>query len=122
MSLSLRKLQKAAEAASVNDLSSPIPLPVSPAPPTGVLINDADLPTRIHKIERELAHLPTDSPLRVNFQAILRDYKEKGEAGMMYQNGRPLDVVNVDLRRGPLYVERCSISIMSDDMSDDEDA
>ncbi|KAK6540004.1 hypothetical protein TWF694_008837 [Orbilia ellipsospora] len=113
MSLTLRRLQKAAEA--VDTLPSHIPLPVSPAPTTAVLMNDADLPTRIHKIEQELADLPTDSPLRVNFQAILRDYKEKGEAGMMYQNGRPLDVIDVDLGRGPLYVERCSISIMSDD-------
>ena len=101
-------------AATADDLTSHIPFPHE-TPRTAVLYNGDDLSTRIHKIERELSDLPIDSPLRANFQAILRDYKEKGEAGMMYQNGRALDVINVDLRRGPLYVERCSISIVSDD-------
>ncbi|EPS40557.1 hypothetical protein H072_5584 [Dactylellina haptotyla CBS 200.50] len=121
MAATLRKLHMRASATADASLISHIPLPVSSAPRTAVLYSGADLSTRIHKLEAELADLPEGSPLRANFQAILRDYKEKGEAYMMYQNGRALDVVNVDLKRGPLYVERCSISIMSDE-SDDEDA
>ncbi|KAF3926885.1 hypothetical protein ABW20_dc0104748 [Dactylellina cionopaga] len=114
MSLTLRKLQlRAATAADgFEHRASHIPLPASPALPM------PDVSTRIHKIENELAHLPFDSPFRKNYQAILRDYREKGGADMMYQNGRALDVINVDLRRGPLYVERCSISIVSDDEDD----
>ncbi|KAK6524887.1 hypothetical protein TWF281_011787 [Arthrobotrys megalospora] len=107
MSLTLQKLQLRAAAAVEADLESH----TSHIPS----YTDEDVSTRIHKIERELADLPPNSPLRSNFQAILKDYKDKGEAGLMYQNGRTVgDFVNPDLKRGPVYVERCSISIMSD--------
>ncbi|KAF3188332.1 hypothetical protein TWF106_005135 [Orbilia oligospora] len=113
MSITLQKLQiraaaAAAAAAAVDDIES------HPSHITSYSDTE-DVSDRIHKIERELADLPPNSPLRSNFQAILKDYKNKGQAGLMYQNGRTVgDFVNPDLKRGPVYVERCSISIMSD--------
>ncbi|KAK6497516.1 hypothetical protein TWF481_011922 [Arthrobotrys musiformis] len=112
MSITLQKLQiraAAAAAAEADDMGTHhSPTNYNP---------DEDVSTRIHKLERELADLPPNSPLRSNFQAILKDYRDKGEAGLglMYQNGRSVgDYVNPDLRRGPVYVERCSICIVSD--------
>ncbi|KAK6353059.1 hypothetical protein TWF696_005050 [Orbilia brochopaga] len=114
MSMTLRKLrQRAAAVAAAEDEmehQSHVLYPDAPA-----VRSKADLSSRIHKIEMELAHLPQDSPLRPNFQATLKDLREKGEADLVYQNGRAVRAANVDLRRGPLFVERCSISIMSDD-------
>ncbi|EWC47110.1 hypothetical protein DRE_03479 [Drechslerella stenobrocha 248] len=115
MSLSLRKLQLRAAASSAEDHGHPSHSPYPDVPATAAVYSDGKVSTRIHKIEQELADLPLNSPLRPNFQAILRDYRERGEADMMYQNGRAVNAVNVDLRRGPLYVERCAISIMSDE-------
>ncbi|KAK6506071.1 hypothetical protein TWF506_010994 [Arthrobotrys conoides] len=113
MSITLQKLQiraaAIAAASAVDDIES------HPNSHTSSPSDTEDVSNRIHKIEQELADLPLNSPLRSNFQAILKDYKNKGEAGLMYQNGRTVgDFVNPDLKRGPVYVERCSISIMSD--------
>ncbi|KAF3913827.1 hypothetical protein ABW21_db0201767 [Orbilia brochopaga] len=115
MSMTLRKLKlrAAAVAAAEDEMQhhqSHIPYPDAPG-----IRSEADVSDRIHKIEQELSHLPQDSPLRPNFQATLRDLREKGQADLVYQNGRAVRAANMDLRRGPLYVERCSISIMSDD-------
>ncbi|KAK6332041.1 hypothetical protein TWF718_002579 [Orbilia javanica] len=106
MSITLQKLQlRAAAAAAIDDIEShPSHIPS---------YSDEEVSNRIHKIEEQLTDLPPNSPLRPNFQAILKDYKDKGEAGLMYQNGRTVgDFVNPDLKRGPVYVERCSISII----------
>ncbi|KAK6346288.1 hypothetical protein TWF730_010618 [Orbilia blumenaviensis] len=111
MSITLQKLRAAAAMLDDDIESHQSHIPSS----YSYSYSDEDLSNRIHRIERELADLPPNSPLRSNFQATLRDYRDKGAAGLMYQNGRTVkDSVNPDLKRGPVFVERCSISIVSD--------